>query len=91
MKTQVEATFVGGQFKPDEDVPLAEDTRVKLIIEVLDDNSEDVDEDSVPDPKYHDDPQKSLAAWRAIQERHRQRPIHAGGKRFNRDDLYERR
>ncbi len=87
MKTQVEATFVGGQFKPDEDVPLAEDTRVKLIIEVLDDDIENVDEDL----KFHGDAQKSLAAWQSLKEFLKKNPIHGGGKRYTRDELHERR
>jgi hypothetical protein len=32
-----------------------------------------------------------MAAWNAIEERLKLRPIHGGGKRFTRDELHERR
>jgi hypothetical protein len=35
MTTQVTATFVGGMLKPDQDLPLLEQARVKLTIEPL--------------------------------------------------------
>ena len=35
MTTQVTATFVGGILKPDQSLPLADQTRVKLTIEPL--------------------------------------------------------
>ncbi len=35
MSTQVTATFVGGMLKPDQDLPLPEQARVKLTIEPL--------------------------------------------------------
>lgn len=35
MRTQISATFVGGVLKPDEELPLAEETRVRLIIEPI--------------------------------------------------------
>ncbi|MBI1830243.1 MAG: hypothetical protein HYR84_02190, partial [Planctomycetes bacterium] len=67
MTTQVTATYVGGQFKPDENLPLAEDTRVNLIIEVIEDEME---AEAPPDP------QTSIAAWQAIQARLKKHPIH---------------
>jgi hypothetical protein len=84
MKTQVAATFVGGQFKPDESLPLAEATRVNLTIEVLGDDSE-------PETEPHRDPQKSIAAWQALKAFLKEHPIHGGGKRYTRDELHERR
>lgn len=87
MKTQVAATYVAGQFKPDESLPLAEDTRVKLIVEVIDDESELIDENDEPD--Y--DPEQARAAWQRLKEFLKEHPIHAGGKRYTRDELYERR
>jgi len=83
MKTQVGATFVGGQFKPDEVLPLAEDTRVTLTIELVAD-----------DTKYTEssrEAQNSIAAWQALKAFLRAHPIHGGGKRFTRDELHERR
>lgn len=84
MKTQITATFTGGQFRPDESLPLAEDTRVNLTIEVVDDES-DLDEE------FHGDRAKSIAAWESIKARLKKRPIHGGGKKYTRDELYERR
>jgi hypothetical protein len=84
MKTQIAATYVGGQFKPDEVLPLAESTRVNLTIEVIEDEGE-------PDPEFHGDPQKSIAAWEALKAFLKKHPIHGGGKKYTRDELYERR
>lgn len=33
----------------------------------------------------------SAAAWERLKERLRQRPVHGGGMRFTREELYERR
>jgi hypothetical protein len=33
---------------------------------------------------------ESAAAWQALKSRLRQRPVHAEGKRFTRDELHER-
>jgi hypothetical protein len=85
MNTQVTATYIAGQFKPDESLPLAEDTRVKLTVEVID------DEDEPEDPPFHGDPQISMAAWRRLQAFRKKNPIHGGGKRYTRDELHERR
>jgi hypothetical protein len=75
MSTQVTATFVQGMFKPDEALSLAEQSRVRLTIEPIEDWS----------------PEGAIAAWEALKARLRERPIHGGGKRFNRDELHERR
>ena len=32
----------------------------------------------------------AVAAWNALKERIRERPIHGGGRRYSRDDLHER-
>jgi hypothetical protein len=84
MNTQVAATYIGGQFKPDENLPLPEAARVTLTIELLD---EDQEPESQPPP----DAKKSLAALKALQARLKERPIHGGGKRYTRDELHERR
>ena len=75
MSTQVTATFVNGMLKPDEALPLAEQSRVRLTIEPIEDWSQE----------------GAIAAWQALQARLRERPIHGGGKRFTRDELHERR
>jgi hypothetical protein len=73
--TQVTATFVNGMLKPDQALPLAEQARVKLTIEPLEEWT----------------PEKGRAAWESLKARLRARPIHGGGKRFTRDELHERR
>lgn len=73
--THVSATWTGGAFKPDEAVPLPEQTRVRLTVEALDEWS----------------PDRAKAAWEALQNRLREHPIHGGGVRFTRDQLHERR
>ena len=72
MMTQVTATVVGGMLKPDQSLPLAEQTRVHLIIEPIMQKRE------------------PTAAWEALKARLRERPIHASGKHFTRDELHER-
>lgn len=62
-------------FKPDEAVPLADQTRVRLTVEPINEWS----------------PEAARAAWEALQDRLRERPIHGGGIRFTRDQLHERR
>jgi predicted DNA-binding antitoxin AbrB/MazE fold protein len=75
MVTQVNATFVNGVLKPDEALPLAEQSRVRLTIEPIMDWSQE----------------RAIAAWEALKARLRERPIHGGEKRFTRDELHERR
>lgn len=74
MTTQVTATVVGGMLKPDQPLPLADQSRVRLTVEPIEDWSR----------------AKALAAWEAIQARLRQRPIHGAGIRYTRDELHER-
>jgi hypothetical protein len=75
MITQVNATFTNGILKPDEALPLAEQSRVRLTIEPIEDWSQE----------------RASAAWEALKAGLRERPIHGGGKRFTRDELHERR
>jgi predicted DNA-binding antitoxin AbrB/MazE fold protein len=74
MTTQMTATVVNGMLKPDQSLPLADQTRVKLTIEPIEEWSSEA----------------ALAAWEALKARIRERPIHGGGKRFTRDELHER-
>jgi hypothetical protein len=73
--TEVTATVVNGMLKPDQSLPLPEQTRVKLTIEQIEEWS----------------PEKAQAAWQALQARLAERPIHGGGLRLTRDELHERR
>ena len=75
MTTQITATVVGGMLKPDQVLPLAEQTRVRLTIEPIEEWS----------------PEKALAAWEALQARLKEHPIDSGGVRYTRDELHERR
>jgi hypothetical protein len=75
MTTQVMATVERGMLKPDETLPFADQTRVKLTIEPIEDWS----------------PEKARAAWESLQARLKERPIHGGGVRYTRDELHERR
>lgn len=76
MTTQVTATVVGGMFKPDESLQLAEQTRVRLTVEPI----------SEAPPKT-----TAQEAWQSILARLKERPIHGGGVRYTRDELHERR
>ena len=75
MTTQVTATVVNGMLKPDHALALADQTRVRLTIEPIEEWS----------------PERARAAWQAIQARLKERPIHGGGLRLKRDQLHERR
>lgn len=79
MTTQFTATVVNGMLKADGPLPFAEQSRVRLTIEPMDDRSQ-----AAP-------PAQALAAWEAIQARLEERPIHGGGLRYTRDELRERR
>jgi predicted DNA-binding antitoxin AbrB/MazE fold protein len=75
MTTRVEATFTNGVLKPDQPLPLPDQTRVRLTVEPIEEWS----------------PEKARAAWEALQARLKERPINSGGLRFTRDELHERR
>ena len=75
MTTQVTATVVNGMFKPDSDLQLAEQARVRLTIEPIEDWS----------------PEKARAALESLKAALKERPLHFGGTRYTRDELHERR
>lgn len=75
MTTQVMATVVGGMLKPDQILPLADRSRVRLTIEPIEDWS----------------PATAVAAWEAIKAQLRERPLHFGAQRYTREELHERR
>lgn len=74
MTTQMTATVVNGMLKPDQPLPLAELSRVRLTIEPIEDWS----------------PERAKAAWEALQIRLKQYPIDSGGVRYTREQLHER-
>lgn len=78
MTTQVEATFTNGVLKPDQPLALPDQTRVRLTIEAV-------------TPIEEWSPEKARAAWEAIQQRLRDRPIHSDGVHYTREELHERR
>jgi len=59
----------------DESIDLADQTRVSLTIEPIQEWSETA----------------ALSAWDAIKSQLRKRPLHFGGQRYTRDQLHERR
>lgn len=78
MTTQIEATLINGVLKPDQPLPLPDQTRLRLTIEPI-------------TPIEEWSPEKSKAAWEAIQQRLKERPIHGGGVHYTRGELHERR
>lgn len=75
MTTQVEATLINGVLKLDQQLPLPDQTRVRLTIEPIEESSWE----------------KALAAWEEIKARLKEHPLHFGGQRCTRDELHERR
>jgi hypothetical protein len=76
MISQVTATVIGGMLKPDVSLHLPEQTRVRLTVEPI--------SDALPKTTAQE-------AWQAIKARLRERPIHAAGLHYTRDELHERR
>lgn len=74
MTTTVTATFANGVLTPDQPLPLGEQERVKLTIEPLEAWSEE----------------KAQAAWEEFKKRITEKPLHLGGEKFSRDELYDR-
>lgn len=73
MKTETTGTILGGGLKLDEQITLPENSRVRVIIEEIEDSKSRFKE--------------GLKAWKKTCEEH---PIHAGGRRYTRDELHER-
>jgi predicted DNA-binding antitoxin AbrB/MazE fold protein len=74
MTTTVTATFENGVLRPDETLLLEERARVRVTIEPLETWSEE----------------KAQAAWEELQRMIREKPLHFGGEKFTRDELYDR-
>jgi hypothetical protein len=74
MTTRTTATVVNGMLKPDERLPLADQTRVNVTIEPIEERSA----------------KAAIAAWESIAARLQKRPLHFGGVRYTRDELHDR-
>ncbi|MBX7106714.1 MAG: antitoxin family protein [Gemmataceae bacterium] len=74
MATHIDATYANGVFKPDVALKLADQERVRLTIEPIDEWSAE----------------KARAAWELLEARLKSRPLHLGGQRIRRDELYDR-
>jgi predicted DNA-binding antitoxin AbrB/MazE fold protein len=72
----IEATFQDGVFKPDQRPSLAESTRVRLVVETLDEGSEQTRRDQ---------------AWSSLQRLWQTSQFDSQGDRLSRDQLHERR
>jgi hypothetical protein len=75
MTTQVMATVVNGMLQPDQTLPLADKSRVRLTIDSLGEWST----------------RAAIQAWEEIKLDLQERPLHFGGQRFTREELHERR
>ncbi len=73
MKTQLEATVIGGGLQLDQQLTLPDQCRVRVEIVPLDESGSHF--------------KQALEAWKQLGQQH---PLHLGGERFNRDELYER-
>jgi predicted DNA-binding antitoxin AbrB/MazE fold protein len=75
MTTTVTATFENGVLRPDETLALEEQARVRVTVEPLADEWT---------------PEKGRAAWEALKKLMQEQPLHLGGERFSREELYDR-
>ncbi len=76
MATQLTATFANGAFHPDTPIELPNHSRVKLTIEPTAEGSGEMED--------------RLALWAEMREYARQHRMGSGGRRFRRDELYDR-
>jgi predicted DNA-binding antitoxin AbrB/MazE fold protein len=70
----IPATFEDGVFKPDRPLSLSPQTRVRLLVETLDDDAET----------------KRQQAWDALEQIWRESAFDSKGDRLSRDQLHER-
>lgn len=68
------ATFENGTLRLDDALPLEERARVRVTIEPINDWSEE----------------KAQAAWEELKRMIAEKPLHLGGGKFSRDELYDR-
>lgn len=76
MAQVIAATFADGVFKPDQQPALSESTRVRLVVEVM---SEDSDES------------RRSQAWADLERLWQASTLDSSGDRLTRDQLHERR
>ncbi|MGL6072920.1 MAG: hypothetical protein ACRC8S_02040 [Fimbriiglobus sp.] len=74
MITQVDATFANGVLTPDTPLPLAEQTRVRVIVETREDWT----------------PEKGREALEAYKVWVKEHPLDFGGTQYTRDEIHER-
>ena len=72
----IAATFEHGVFKPDQKPALSESTRVRLVVETI---NEDVDES------------RRQQAWADLEQLWQKSMLNSQGDRLTRDQLHERR
>jgi predicted DNA-binding antitoxin AbrB/MazE fold protein len=72
----IAATFEQGVFKPDQKPALSESTRVRLVVETI---NEDVDES------------RRQQAWADLEQLWQKSMLNSQGDRLTRDQLHERR
>lgn len=76
MNQIIAATFQAGVFKPDEQPALPENTRVRLAVEAINEDS---------------DQARRQQGWADLQQLWQESKFDSGGDRLNRDQLHERR
>lgn len=72
----VAATFKDGVFKPDQRPALADNARVRLVVETIDSNG--------------DEAARRNAVWGALQRLWNASTLNSGGDRLSREQLHER-
>lgn len=77
MNTELEATVIDGALELDYPVALPNQTRVRVSVEPVSISS-----------KWKN--RGRATGWSAMKRRIQERPIHAAGLRFTRDELHER-
>lgn len=78
MTFEIDATYEGEIFRPDSPVACPDHSRVRLRVEQLNALAQ-----------WDATREQRLAALERFKEGIRQHPIHAGGRRFTRDQLHE--
>ena len=92
MKTEYPGIFLNGGVSFDMPLNLPENTRVVVTVA---ENEGNVEQESIVTEMQHNDPEElkriqQAEAVRRFFEVVRQTPLHLGGERFNREELYDR-
>ena len=80
MATQLTATVVDGTLMLDRPIDLPNNTRVSVTVDTVTDEAAETPSDA-----------ERRAAWDSFLARIKEHPVHGGGQKFNRDELYEGR